>query len=188
MRNEILDLASGWKPSFLSDNEFIHLMLEAADGFVLVLSLEEHGRIIYASDGIAWLLGHLPTTLMENSASIFDLTAEEDAPIIKDILDQSALNRFMEEEEQPQMEFFVHMEKGGVNKCSLKEGQNRRPRHELVRLSGFFTKWNLPCDVKNCNNDNACTLTGKLSEKTRTLLSLEKSFLKLIYIEVLNFS
>ena len=46
-----------WKPSFLSDEEFVHLMLEAVDGFILVISLDDHGRILYASEGLACLLG-----------------------------------------------------------------------------------------------------------------------------------
>jgi circadian locomoter output cycle kaput protein len=35
-----------WKPSFLSNEEFTHLMLEALDEFVIVLS-GRNGRIVY---------------------------------------------------------------------------------------------------------------------------------------------
>ncbi|CAN8012850.1 unnamed protein product [Ixodes pacificus] len=47
-----------WKPSFLSNEEFTHLMLESLEGFLLVLSL--NGQILYTSESVASLLGHLP--------------------------------------------------------------------------------------------------------------------------------
>ena len=40
-------------------------MLEAVDGFVLALSVTDNGRILYASEGITWLLGHLPSSLVD---------------------------------------------------------------------------------------------------------------------------
>ena len=54
-----------WKPPFLSNDEFVHLMLEAVDGFVLALSVTDNGRVLYASEGITWLLGHLPNALVD---------------------------------------------------------------------------------------------------------------------------
>ena len=150
--------ATKWKPSFLSEEEFVHLMLEAIDGFILVISLDDHGRILYASEGVAWLLGHLPSTLIENNTSLFDITAEEDAQIIKDILDQS-LDKYLDEEERPRMEFFVHMEKGGANKVMYENA-----RHELVKLSGYFAKWASsvsPCHSKDCTDENC--LPGKFN-------------------------
>ena len=55
--NQNSKTSTEWKPSFLSDEEFVHLMLEAVDGFILVISLDDHGRILYASEGLACLLG-----------------------------------------------------------------------------------------------------------------------------------
>ena len=40
-------------------------MLEAVDGFVLALSVTDNGRVLYASEGITWLLGHLPNALVD---------------------------------------------------------------------------------------------------------------------------
>jgi hypothetical protein len=38
----------------------------------------DNGRIMYASEGITWLLGHVPNTLVDRNVSIYDLMADED--------------------------------------------------------------------------------------------------------------
>lgn len=62
MRSRIHEIHENWKPSFLSNEEFTHLMLEALDGFIIVFSSD--GNIYYASESITSLLGHLPVYSM----------------------------------------------------------------------------------------------------------------------------
>lgn len=52
------DIDEDWKPAFLSNEEFMHLILEAFDGFIVVFS--SSGRILYTSGNITSLLGYLP--------------------------------------------------------------------------------------------------------------------------------
>lgn len=52
------EIQENWKPSFLSNEEFTHLILEALDGFIVVFAAS--GQIFYASESITSLLGHLP--------------------------------------------------------------------------------------------------------------------------------
>ncbi|KAH0630841.1 hypothetical protein JD844_004140 [Phrynosoma platyrhinos] len=57
-QKEACEIRQDWKPSFLSNEEFTQLMLEALDGFLIALTTD--GIIIYVSDSVSSLLGHLP--------------------------------------------------------------------------------------------------------------------------------
>lgn len=59
-RSRINEIQEDWKPTFLTNEEFTHLVLEAVDGFIMVFSTS--GHIYYASESIASLLGHLPVS------------------------------------------------------------------------------------------------------------------------------
>lgn len=60
VRSRVHEIQEDWKPSFLSNEEFSHLILEALDGFIIVFSTT--GQIYYASESITSLLGHLPAS------------------------------------------------------------------------------------------------------------------------------
>lgn len=58
LKSQTHEIQENWKPSFLSNEEFTHLILEALDGFIVVFAAS--GQIYYASESITSLLGHLP--------------------------------------------------------------------------------------------------------------------------------
>lgn len=62
VRSRADEIQEDWKPSFLSNEEFTHLILEALDGFIMVFS--SNGQIFYASESITSLLGHLPVSMI----------------------------------------------------------------------------------------------------------------------------
>lgn len=60
LKSRTHEIQENWKPSFLSNEEFTHLILEALDGFIVVFAAS--GQIYYASESITSLLGHLPVS------------------------------------------------------------------------------------------------------------------------------
>lgn len=75
-----------YKPSFLTDQELKHLILEAADGFLFVTSCES-GRIIYTSDSITPVLNQPQCDWI--GASIYDLVHTDDADKVREQLSTS---------------------------------------------------------------------------------------------------
>ncbi|KAK2513708.1 Clock [Columba guinea] len=59
-QSDASEIRQDWKPTFLSNEEFTQLMLEALDGFFLAIMTD--GNIIYVSESITPLLEHLPVT------------------------------------------------------------------------------------------------------------------------------
>uniref|UniRef100_A0A8C4MKD5 histone acetyltransferase n=1 Tax=Equus asinus asinus TaxID=83772 RepID=A0A8C4MKD5_EQUAS len=59
-QSDASEIRQDWKPTFLSNEEFTQLMLEALDGFFLAIMTD--GSIIYVSESVTSLLEHLPVT------------------------------------------------------------------------------------------------------------------------------
>ena len=68
------EIQTDWKPQFLSTEEFAHLMLEAVDGFIIVLGTD--GHIMYTSESLASLLGYLSSSL--HNSTLYELVADGD--------------------------------------------------------------------------------------------------------------
>lgn len=58
VKSRVHEIQENWKPSFLPNEEFTHLILEALDGFLIVFSTS--GAVQYVSESITPLLAHLP--------------------------------------------------------------------------------------------------------------------------------
>ncbi|XP_063698730.1 circadian locomoter output cycles protein kaput [Culicoides brevitarsis] len=130
VRSRAHEIKEDWKPSFLSNEEFTHLILEALDGFIMVFS--SSGKVFYASEGITSLLGHLPSDLL--NMSIYDIVYEEDQTTLYNILLnptavveplQTGINC------ENQIIFSLHMKRGTFN-------AQETVSYEPVQFVGYF--------------------------------------------------
>ncbi|KAF8790296.1 aryl hydrocarbon receptor nuclear translocator homolog isoform X2 [Argiope bruennichi] len=80
---------SSYRPSFLTDQELKHLILEAADGFLFVLACDT-GRIIYVSDSVAPVLHQSQADWF--NACIYDLVHPDDVEKLREQLSTQESN------------------------------------------------------------------------------------------------
>ncbi|XP_042220702.1 aryl hydrocarbon receptor nuclear translocator homolog isoform X6 [Homarus americanus] len=72
-----------YKPSFLTDQELKHLILEAADGFLFVVACD-NGRIIYASDSVTPVLNQPQSDWF--GSSVYEHVHPEDVEKVREQL------------------------------------------------------------------------------------------------------
>uniref|UniRef100_A0A6I8P2E0 Neuronal PAS domain protein 2 n=1 Tax=Ornithorhynchus anatinus TaxID=9258 RepID=A0A6I8P2E0_ORNAN len=142
-QTEICDIHQDWKPSFLSNEEFTQLMLEALDGFILAVTTD--GSIIYVSDSITPLLGHLPSDVMDQNLLNF-LPEQEHAEVYKMlsshmcVTDSSSPEHIKSDND---LEFYCHLLRGSLNPKEF-------PTYEYIKFVGNFRSCNsvphLPCN------------------------------------------
>ncbi|XP_066591739.1 circadian locomoter output cycles protein kaput isoform X2 [Prorops nasuta] len=138
MRSRVHEIQEDWKPSFLSNEEFTHLILEALDGFIIVLSC--NGCIHYVSESVTSLLGYLPSEL-ENT-TIYDIANQEDQSHLYNILLNPGNNRDRRSiKKEEQLFFTCHIKRGGLD---FRED----PIYELVQFIGYF-RTDVDTDIDN---------------------------------------
>ncbi|XP_023214700.1 neuronal PAS domain-containing protein 2-like isoform X2 [Centruroides sculpturatus] len=142
IQSQSSEVQENWKPSFLSNEEFTHLMLEALDGFIIVFSC--NGRILYTSESIFSLLGYIPGNL---NVSIFDIIHESDKQSLHKLLNTSNFTDSNHiQSKDSLLSLMVYIKHGPMH------SQNS-PTYELVRLVGNFHHWkNVSADGPNIHN------------------------------------
>ncbi|XP_015235169.1 PREDICTED: neuronal PAS domain-containing protein 2-like isoform X2 [Cyprinodon variegatus] len=142
-QNEVCDVKQDWKPSLLSNEEFTQLMLEALDGFLIALTTD--GNIIYVSDSVSSLIGHLPSDMVDQSilnflperehGEVYKLLSSHmlmSDPVAADFLDSEA-----------HIEFCCHLARGNMD-------PKEPPVYEYVKFVGDF-KFHNNVPTSSCN-------------------------------------
>ncbi|XP_015590609.1 circadian locomoter output cycles protein kaput isoform X2 [Cephus cinctus] len=127
VRSRVHEIQENWKPSFLSNEEFTHLILEALDGFIMVFSSD--GRIYYASESVTSLLGYLPNEL--SKSTIYEITYQDDQAQLYSILINHENPVDQSNRQDNQITFTCHIKRGGLD-------SQEEPVYELVQFIGYF--------------------------------------------------
>uniref|UniRef100_A0A8D2J5M7 Neuronal PAS domain protein 2 n=1 Tax=Varanus komodoensis TaxID=61221 RepID=A0A8D2J5M7_VARKO len=151
-QTEICDVQQEWKPSFLSNEEFTQLMLEALDGFVIAVATD--GSIVYVSDSITPLLGHLPCDVMDQNLLNF-LPEQEHSDIYKILSSHMLLmdnvsSDYLKSDDV--FEFYCHLLRGSLNPKDF-------PTYEYIKFVGNF----LSCShvpISTCNGFDGAVPRG----------------------------
>jgi len=117
-----------YKPSFLTDQELKHLILEAADGFLFVVACDS-GKVIYVSDSITPVLNHSQYEFQ--NSSFYDWVHPDDMDKVREQLstqDMSSSSRILDmksgtvkkESHQSAMRLCVGSRRGFI--CRLRIG------------------------------------------------------------------
>ncbi|XP_016331733.1 neuronal PAS domain-containing protein 2 isoform X1 [Sinocyclocheilus anshuiensis] len=131
-QTESCEVWQDWKPSFLSNEEFTQLMLEALDGFLIALTTD--GNIIYVSDSVSSLIGHLPSDMVDQNILNF-LPEREHGEVYKLLSSHMLLTEpsavDLLNSNETHVEFCCHLARGNTD-------PKEPPTYEYVKFVGDF--------------------------------------------------
>ena len=166
-KSPLLSQEPQYKPGFFSRGEFFDFLLDALGAFMMFVS--DNGRILYCSDLITSLTGHMPTRLV--GQTIYDCVVAEDQALIKSQFMPPADVAGVKIPESPILAFPPKM-----FNCALKlysnDPSSMTISRDFVCLS-YLRQWAetecSSCDdsASEFSNSSCILLLGKLSDTDR---------------------
>uniref|UniRef100_A0A8C8FE36 Neuronal PAS domain protein 2 n=1 Tax=Oncorhynchus tshawytscha TaxID=74940 RepID=A0A8C8FE36_ONCTS len=142
-QTESCEIRQDWKPSFLSNEEFTQLMLEALDGFLIALTTD--GNIIYVSDSVSSLIAHLPSDMVDQNILNF-LPEREHGEVYKLLSSHMLMTDPISADfldSKTHIEFCCHLARGNID-------PKEPPTYEYVKFVGDF-KFHNNVPTSSCN-------------------------------------
>uniref|UniRef100_A0A8C7WGV4 Neuronal PAS domain protein 2 n=1 Tax=Oncorhynchus mykiss TaxID=8022 RepID=A0A8C7WGV4_ONCMY len=142
-QTESCEIRQDWKPSFLSNEEFTQLMLEALDGFLIALTTD--GNIIYVSDSVSSLITHLPSDMVDQNILNF-LPEREHGEVYKLLSSHMLMTDPISADfldSKTHIEFCCHLARGNID-------PKEPPTYEYVKFVGDF-KFHNNVPTSSCN-------------------------------------
>ncbi|XP_064834042.1 neuronal PAS domain-containing protein 2 isoform X1 [Oncorhynchus masou masou] len=142
-QTESCEIRQDWKPSFLSNEEFTQLMLEALDGFLIALTTD--GNIIYVSDSVSSLIAHLPSDMVDQNILNF-LPEREHGEVYKLLSSHMLMTDPISADfldSKTHIEFCCHLARGNID-------PKEPPTYEYVKFVGDF-KFHNNVPTYSCN-------------------------------------
>ncbi|XP_048885292.1 neuronal PAS domain-containing protein 2-like isoform X2 [Brienomyrus brachyistius] len=141
-QTESREIRQDWKPLFLCNEEFTQLMLEALDGFLIALTTD--GNIIYVSDSVSSLIGHLPSDMVDQNILNF-LPEREHGEVYKLLSSHMLMTDPVtpDLDNESHIEFCCHLARGNID-------PKEPPTYEYVKFVGDF-KFHNYVPTMSCN-------------------------------------
>ncbi|XP_073179497.1 aryl hydrocarbon receptor nuclear translocator isoform X3 [Lepidochelys kempii] len=139
-----------YKPSFLTDQELKHLILEAADGFLFIVSCET-GRVVYVSDSVTPVLNQPQSEWF--SSTLYDQVHPDDVDKLREQLSTSEnalTGRILDlktgtvkKEGQQSMRMCMGSRRSFI--CRMRSGlgavKDGEPHYVVVHCTGYIKAW-----------------------------------------------
>ncbi|KAK9700847.1 Helix-loop-helix DNA-binding domain [Popillia japonica] len=119
-KSRMHEIENSWKPSFLTNEEFVHLVLEAIDGFIIVFSVS--GQIFYVSESITPLLGQLVDEVA--NGTFYKMVYEGDRTVLFNMLSNFQLK-------ENHISFCCRLQRG-------KSENDNSASYEIINFLGFL--------------------------------------------------
>ncbi|KAK7486996.1 hypothetical protein BaRGS_00021812, partial [Batillaria attramentaria] len=161
------EIKEDWKPTFLCNEEFAQLMLEAVDSFLVVFT--QQGSVLYVSESVTSLLGHLP----DDHVKLYNLLSTYH-------MQSSNMGHDFEKSEN-QLSFTCHFRRGTID-------PKDQSTYEFVRISGSsrllssdddMMEDDLSCDPIGMNSSSmsvcfCCTVRLQTSHIIREMSNVDE--------------
>eukprot|EP00064_Thunnus_orientalis_P002551 superscaffoldBa00000191_g2558 len=159
-----------YKPSFLTEQELKHLILEAADGFLFVVAAET-GRVIYVSDSVTPVLNHPQSEWF--GSTLYEQVHPDDVDKLREQLstsENSMTGRILDlktgtvkkEGQQSSMRMCMGSRRSFI--CRMRNGlgpsKEGEAQYSVVHCTGYIKAWP-PAGMTIPEEDTEAAQTGK---------------------------